>query len=264
MSAVLTANPGSTMKKAALRWARTATVLAALSYGLVWATTPAQAAPSVSVPIATPGLVSTLLPLYSCNTTYGLSTMKPAKLPKDVRVLVPHNNASKLAVFTDGLGIVRLVAPAQWDCSATVSADGGSSVTIVPPNAVARSGKLLARSKTQEITGYQNGACNGCAVVQACPLFSNARKLASGLPCPTKARLEKVAWVSGSAEEFVDPPGVHGDGNPSGGAYPSYGVLTFSAGYFNSSWLATCVMAPKDQGVCAAVLISFTNLVNGN
>jgi hypothetical protein len=190
--------------------------------------------------------------------------MKPAKLPKDVHVLVPHNNGTKLAVFTDGLGIVRLVAPAQWDCTASVATDGGSTVTIVPPNTVARSGKLRVHSKTQDITGYQNGACNGCAVVQACPLFSNARALASGLPCPTKARLEKVAWVGGSAEEFVDPPGVHGDGNPSGGAYPSYGVLTFKAGYFNSSWLATCVMAPKNKGVCAAVFVNFTNQVNGN
>jgi hypothetical protein len=264
MSAVLTANPGSTMKTAALRWARTATALVALSYGLVWATTPAQAAASVSVPIATPGLVSTLLPLYSCNTEYGLSTMKPAKLPKTVRVLVPHNNFVKLSVFTDGLGIVRLVAPSQWDCTASVSADGVSSLTIVPPNAAARSGKLLARSKAEEISGYQNGGCSGCAVVQACPLFSNARSLASGLPCPTKARQEKMVWISGGAAEFVDPPGVHGDGNPSGGAYPSYGVLTFRGGQFNSSWLATCVMPPKDQIVCATVLINFTNMVNGN
>ena len=125
------------MKTAVLRWARVTTVLVALSYGLVVATSPAQASPSVSVPITTPGLVSKLLPLYSCNTTYGISTMKPAKLPKDLRVL-PHNSATKLAVFTDGLGIVRLVAPANWDCSAVVGADGSSSLTIVPPNAVAR------------------------------------------------------------------------------------------------------------------------------
>lgn len=252
------------MKTAAMRWARAATVLAALSYGLVVATTPAQAAPSVSVPIATPGLVSKLLPLYSCNTSYGISTMKPAKLPKDFLVLVPHNSATGMAVFTDGLGIVRLVAPAKWDCSAVVGADGSSSLTIVPPNSVARSGKLRASSKTQEIAGYQNGGCNGCAIVQACPLFSNARALASGLPCPTKARSEKVAWISGGDYEFVDPSGVHGDGNPSGGAFPSYGVLTFAPSGENSSWLATCVMPPKDLGLCATVLINFTNLVNSN
>jgi hypothetical protein len=79
--------------------------------------------------------------------------------------------------------------------------------------------------------------------MQACPLFSNARKLASasgGLPCPTKARLEKTARTSVNVVQFVDPPGVAGDGNPSGGQHPSYGVLTFSIGYFNSSWLATC------------------------
>lgn len=264
VSALPTADNGSTVKTTFLRWVRISTVLVTLSYGLVTATSQAQAAPSVSVPIATPGLVSKLLPLYSCNTTYGISTMKPAKLPKDLRVLVPHNSATKLAVFTDGLGIVRLIAPARWDCSAVVGADGSSSLTIVPPNAVARSGKMRASSKTQEIAGYQNGACNGCAIVQACPLFSSARALASGLPCPAKARLEKVAWISGGDYEFVDPPGVHGDGDPSGGAFPSYGVLTFADSGENSSWLATCVMPPKDVEVCATVLINFTNLVNGN
>jgi hypothetical protein len=252
------------MKTAVLRWARVTTVLVALSYGLVVATSPAQASSSVSVPITTPGLVSKLLPLYSCNTTYGISTMKPAKLPKDLRVLVPHNSAMKLAVFTDGLGIVRLVAPANWDCSAVVGADGSSSLTIVPPNAVAHSGKLRASSTTQEIAGYQNGGCNGCAIVQACPLFSNARALASGLPCPAKARMEKVASISGDAYEFVDPPGVHGDGDPSGGAFPSYGVLTFAASGENSSWLATCVTPPKDLGICATALINFTNLVRAD
>ena len=100
--------------------------------------------------------------------------------------------------------------------------------------------------------------------MQACPLFSSARKLAVGLPCPIKARLEKVASISGGVDEFADPPGVHGDGNPSGGAYPSYGVLTFTNGRNKSSWLATCVMPPKDQAVCATVLLNFTNLGNGN
>jgi hypothetical protein len=84
------------------------------------------------------------------------------------------------------------------------------------------------------------------------------------MTCPTKARLEKVAWVSGGDYEFVDPPGEHGDGNPSGGVFPSYGVLTFTSSGKNSSWLATCVMAPKDLGVCATVLINFTNLVSSN
>ena len=76
--------------------------------------------------------------------------------------------------------------------------------------------------------------------------------------------MEKVASISGDAYEFVDPPGVHGDGNPSGGAFPSYGVMTFSPSGENSIWLATCVMPPRDLGVCATVLINFTNLVHGN
>ncbi|MBW4030665.1 MAG: hypothetical protein HIU57_08360, partial [Acidobacteria bacterium] len=134
------------MNKVALRWTRTVTAAVALSFALVWATTPALAVASASVPVATPGLVSAMLPLHSCNTSYGISGVKPAKLPKDVRMLAPHSNAGKLAVFTDGLGIVRLIAPAKWHCSASVGADGSSSLTIVPPNIAVRSGALPARS----------------------------------------------------------------------------------------------------------------------
>jgi hypothetical protein len=245
-----------------MQFLRTGTV-AALIFGLAWTATPAQATPPVSVPITTSGLISEALPLYSCNTTYGISSMKPVKLPKAVRALVPHNTVVKLAVFADGLGIIRLVGPAEWDCSATVGADGVSSLAIYPPNTLARFGVLPSTSKVQEITGNQNGGCVGCGIMQACPLFSNARELAAGLPCPAKARLEKMTWISGHTAEFVDPPGVHGDGNPSGGAYISYGVLEFDASRDRTSWLTTCDLQSKYQGVCAADLINFATEVNG-
>ncbi len=227
----------------------------------LWATTPfhafASAAGLTYNPVAPGALASMTLPLRICPTSYGVDGVKPAKLPARIRALAPRGDATTLSVFSDGLGLVRLIAPVTWDCRATVGADGSSSVTIVAPDTVARVGALARASRIQEITGYQSGGCVGCAIAQACSLFANARARAQGFECRVKVHGERVRRISGSVVDFVDPPGVHGNANPSGGAYPSYGVMTFRAGRAAWTRLATCVMGPVDVKVCAAVMGNF-------
>lgn len=236
---------------------------ASLVAAMLWATaapqTIASASDSISVPVTPPGLVSVQLTLHACPTSYGIPGATPATLPRRVHALVPRDMRTGLSEFSDGLGLLRLVAPATWTCRATVDADGSSSLTIAPAKTTASVGTLGARSRVQEIAGFQDGGCVGCAITRACPLFATARALAQGLPCPAKIRAERAASISGSEVEFSDPPGVHGDATPSGGAYPSYGVMVFRAGRNVSSQLATCVARPVDREMCAVILHNFSD-----
>ena len=259
-----TAKSASAGRSAVGRGTRRVSAVASLVAAMLWAMTAPQTIASASDPISVlatpPGLVSVQLTLHACPTSYGISGVTPATLPRRVHALVPPDMRTGLSEFSDGLGLLRLVAPSTWTCRAVVDADGSSSLTIAPAKTVASLGPLGARSQVQEIAGFQDGGCVGCAITQACPLFATARALAQGLPCPTKIRGESTASIAGNVVEFVDPPGVHGDATPSGGAYPSYGVMLFRAGRHVSSRLATCVASPVDRELCAVILHNFSHL----
>jgi hypothetical protein len=122
------------------------------------------------------------------------------------------------------------------------------------------SGTLSADSTVEEINGVQNGACNGCGLTQACPVFTAAwyKYHNSGSTCPTTAPSSEITdQLTKNVIGFSDPPGVHGDANPSGGAYTARGVMTYFANQFNSSWMETCVMPNNEQSLCSATLSNF-------
>ena len=105
-------------------------------------------------------------------------------------------------------------------------------------------------------------ACAGCAEGQACPLFISAAKDfrdGFGRPCPTtRPAAENLDHLNAGVVAFEDPPGVAGDGVPSGGRYPANGVMTYYSGNPNGSWLETCTMPPGQKDLCTATLNYFT------
>jgi hypothetical protein len=211
------------------------------------------------------GLVSESLPLYICHTTYGIAGTKAANLPANVNEMVPLGTVGKLVVYTDAQGVMKLLGPTGWGCTAGIGADGSSVVTIAPTNSsiwniTNYSGTLSADSTVEEINGMQNGACNGCGLTQACPVFTTAwyKYHNSGSDCPTTAPSSEITdQLTKNVIGFSDPPGVHGDANPSGGAYTARGVMTYFANQFNSSWMETCVMPNSEQSLCSATLSNF-------
>jgi hypothetical protein len=68
-------------------------------------------------------------------------------------------------------------------------------------------------------------ACVGCALSQACPLFTAAATAYQSqflMNCPVvRPSTESVVPLSGSVVSFSDPPGTSGSGYPSGGVYPA-------------------------------------------
>ena len=211
------------------------------------------------------GLISESLPLYICHTTYGISGTKAASLPANFNEMVPPGTVGKLVIYTDAQGVMKLLGPPGWGCTAGIGADGSSVVTIAPMNSsiwntTDYSGTLSADSTVEEINGIQNGACNGCGLTQACPVFTTAwyKYHNSGSACPTTAPSSEITdQLTKNVIGFSDPPGVHGDANPSGGAYTARGVMTYFANQFISSSMETCVMPNNEQSLCSATLSNF-------
>jgi hypothetical protein len=209
------------------------------------------------------GLVSANLPVSSCTTTYGISGTKPAVLPNYIRETIPRRDAGKLKVFADGQGIMELVGPSQWGCDASIGADGSSSLFIGPIGTNNYSGKLASSSTVEQISGSQTSACVSCGLDQACPLFAAAAQENQSdyqQGCLTSAPAsESITQLTKSVVEFTDPPGVHGDANPSGGAYAARGAMTFSSGQLVTSWMETCLLPPREQSLCSASLDDFVS-----
>jgi hypothetical protein len=210
------------------------------------------------------GLVAVSLPLFSCDTTYGIAGTKAARLPNYVREMIPRGNSGKLAVFADAQGIMELVGPSQWGCDASIGADGTSTLFISPIGSTNHNGALASSSTSEQISGSQTSACVSCGLGQACPLFAVAAQqyqtdYQQGCPSSAPAS-ESITQLTANVVEFTDPPGVHGDGNPSGGAYAARGAMTFSSGQIVTSWMETCVLPANQQSLCSASVHDFVSV----
>jgi pimeloyl-ACP methyl ester carboxylesterase len=200
------------------------------------------------------GQVTASLPVVSCPTSLGID--QPAvPLPPSRTVTVPQALAADLSVYGDTQGIMELLGPKGWNCSAFYGVDGSGGVTIYPP-------AEGASSPQAEITASQTSACAGCALFQACPLFpSAAEALRSdlGQACPARPAGETVTPIAAGIVSFEDPPGVKGDGHPSGGQYPANGVMTYYPSAPDGSWLETCTLPASEKDVCTAALNTFVS-----
>ena len=212
--------------------------------------------------------ISTSLPVVACPTSYGVDPAPAAKnLPSALTVSVPADLASQLTVYADEAGIMELIAPTGWDCTASIGADGSSEESITPTGEVLpQSNVLPSGSQDEAIVGTQNGGCEGCASSQACPFFATANQADPGTCTNTSPPSgEDVTQLAANIVGFEDPPGLAGDANPSGGEYPANAVMTYtqdpagSTGNFWSSYFETCTLPYSQQALCTAVLNDFAS-----
>jgi hypothetical protein len=87
--------------------------------------------------------------------------MKAANLPSHENEMVPPASAGKLAIYTDSMGMMKLLGPSGWGCSAVISVDGSCGLTITPTNSGIWTNSdhaLRAGSTVEEINGSQTGA----------------------------------------------------------------------------------------------------------
>jgi hypothetical protein len=236
--------------------------------------TPSTAFPSTVVPTTTivslppsSATESVSLPVVVCPTTFGISPPPaPVLLPGSMKVTIPGSQASQLAVYRDNQGTMELLAPRGWVCAAGYGADGSGGVAVYPvgqslPASWAAGWKLSPSSTVSAIVGVETSACQGCTNGQACPLFTSAASAfltQLGHTCPdVRPPSETVHQIGAGVVGFQDPPGVSGDGLPSGGQGPANGVMTYYPGNPNGSWLETCTLPSSQKDVCTAALNQF-------
>jgi hypothetical protein len=182
-------------------------------------------------------------------------------------VTIPRDLANQLTVYEDESGVMNVLAPTGWECTASFGADGSGGITVLPSGEVLPEGDSLPSDSTIEaIVATQNGGCEGCASYQACPFFAAAVQ-ASPAPCSsTPPSGEDVVPLSSTVVSFSDPPNTSGDADPSGGEYPANAVMTYvttpeGSAAFTSSWFETCTLPYSQQALCTAVLNDF---ITGN
>jgi uncharacterized protein DUF4850 len=214
---------------------------------------------NVHIEISSNNLVSVQLPLNVCKTSVGDSSETPVNLPTSVKVDVPKNSAAKLALYSDDEGVIEVLAPTGWTCSALIGADGSSSVMVQPAGLPPTPSPVTT---TEEVRAGQTSACVGCRESLACPLFIDAANdylQQFQQRCPSRRPTsERLTTISPHVVHFTDPPGIKGDGDPSGGKYAAMGEMT----YYNDlasdgSWTETCVLPPSDRSLCTAILSNF-------
>jgi hypothetical protein len=218
---------------------------------------------------ASAGPVTVSLPVVSCPTTLGYSSSgQKVTVPTSRQVSVPSAVAGQLAVYTDSLARMELVAPKGWSCTAVYGADGSGGVVVYPhgvtvPSNWAAGWRLTATSAVSAVLGVETSACYSCALGQACRLFpAAASTLQSFLGhngCQARPAAETVSQIGAGIMGFADPPGTSGDGMPAGGADPANGVMTYYPRAADGSWLETCTLPGTDTAECTAILNNFVS-----
>jgi hypothetical protein len=164
---------------------------------------------------------------------------------------------------------MKLLGPKGWTCRGDYGADGSGGVVVSPggetiPQSWGAGWKLSPDASVEAIAGLETGGSPVQAAGQACPLFGSAATAYGvdlGRSCPVSRPVsESVQQISAGVVGFEDPPGVVGDGIPSGGHDPANGVMTYSSSRSPGSYLGTCTLPAGQHALCTESLNDFVAL----
>src|SRR5579862_624816 len=158
------------------------------------------------------------VPVVRCPTVFGVPS-EARQPPRSIAVLGSPASTRGLVAYTNTFDY--LIGPPGMRCWGIVAVDGGQQVVVWAPG----HGKPALHARYAGLTLSIDPACAGCKAADACPFFP---QLASnvGFPCPTGIPPgEHVYGLRATITLFEDPPGVTGDGWPSGGPYRADGLV---------------------------------------
>ncbi|HWI95266.1 MAG TPA: hypothetical protein VNS60_04275 [Solirubrobacterales bacterium] len=180
--------------------------------------------------------------------------------PSKVRVRVPAPSISHLVVFAATNGIL-LPAPAKWECTASIGADGSEEIGAGPIGSVTTKGTGAfpqLRRYGPAVKATLIPACEGCIATAICSFFPHAavtKVYESEQLCKGRPKGELRFRLSHSTYMFVDPPDVDSSSTGSGGSLPSVGVLSYSpiAGVRQ----LVCTVAASEVDTCTEAIVAF-------
>lgn len=190
------------------------------------------------------------LPTKKCKT---LDALERPAVPLDAETTIPVSSAGleDFAAFTNTSGTL-LIGPKDWKCDSTIYVDGGEKIGLTPDG----SDPFKDTAETG-ITYNGSSACQGCIAAEICAVMPNApvvtQYASMGIGCDRKKPLkEELTPIGDLTVLFEDPPGVQGQGDPSGGQVKSVGMLTYSKS--RGSQQVTCAVPEDLQGSCPSVV----------
>jgi hypothetical protein len=192
--------------------------------------------PSSPVGTTTPRLATMVveLPVVRCAATSGARPF-PGGNPDHEAIRLPAAAAGRVWLYSNG--IVTVMAPAHWICSASVAADGSMSMFVVP------AGSVTSTNPNLDYTGVFVSADNtghGFGEALVCGYFPRSAAALVGQLCDHPAPGTKTKQLTADVVRFT-----HG---PTSGLviYPNAGNATASV---------TVAKISCDAGpLCAAIL----------
>jgi hypothetical protein len=195
----------------------------------------------------------------------------PTQSAAVVRVPIPARVSARelgglgsgLVAYVPSNGQV-MAAPTRWECTAGVGIDGTEEIAAGPI------GSLVSKGEGEFPEVRRNGpavrellvpACAGCIAETICSFFPKAEvvKVYEDLQgCNGEARGEIRRRLSATSALVLDPPGVHGAAEGSGGRLAVIGALSFTPS--RGLRQLSCALPPPEFSLCAAVLFTFLNL----
>lgn len=181
--------------------------------------------------------------------------------PSKIRVRMPPGSVSPLVVYVATNGAL-LPAPAKWECTASIGADGSEEIDAGPIGSVTTKGAGAypeIRGQGPAVKATLIPACEGCIATAICSFFPHSgvvKVYESVLSCEGRPKGELRFRLSHSTYMFVDPPGVD-DSSTGGGSLPSAGVLSYSrsAGMRRLA----CTVAASEMDTCTEAIVAFMN-----
>lgn len=208
------------------------------------------------------------MPVKACPSTYGVpSEGTSASGPNTLKTSIASSVAAQLSFYSDKTRTVGpFLAPNGWQCSVTVGADGGTTVTIYPPHVL----QPVTQNGSEDTMGVEANlipACQSCIAELVCAIFVDAESQ-RGYPttyCPSyEPPTESVRFLEGTPTSnlgiawVTDPPGDAGTNALSGADFPAVGALAYGQnGTEGGAASVSCVLPLKYADLCRAIVDRF-------
>jgi hypothetical protein len=218
----------------------------------------ALSAAALAIPAAQAS-AQTSVPVVACPTAFGIPS-EARQPPRTISVLGSPASTRGLVAYTNTFDY--LIGPAGMRCSGAVGVDGGQRVVVW----AASHGMPGPRSRDAGVSLLIDPACLSCKAADACPFFAQF-SAAYGTGCPTGIPPgERVYGLRRTITLFEDPPGIAGDGWPSGGSNPANGLVGLNTTVRQNPlvYRSTCTLPATQHWICSVSLNDTIARVGGH